>query len=123
MAECSTRIDYAKNRIYVYFSGYLTRDGAEKLKEEYRLAVSQCKPGFTVLTDARGYKPGAPEVQEIVVSMAVIDEGAGCRKVARVVGTKPLGGMQIDRLVRSVATYPARNFETVPEAEAYLDAD
>jgi hypothetical protein len=75
------------------------------------------------LTDAREFKPCSPEVQEIVTAMGVIDEGAGCRKVARVVGNKPLGGMQIDRLVKTVAAYPSRHFETIPEAEDYLDSD
>ena len=123
MAEYSTRIDREKNRIYITISGYLSREGAEKLKEEYRAAVSGCSPGFTVLTDAREFKPGSSEVQEIVTAMSVLDGEAGCRKVARVVGNKPLGGMQIDRLAKTVATYPARNFETVAEAEVYLDSD
>jgi len=123
MANYSTRVDYEKNRIYLYISGYLTLDTAKKLREEYRLAVSKCPSGFTVLTDVREFKPCSSEVQEIVTSMSVIDGGAGCRKVARVVGNKPLGGMQIDRLVKAVAAYPARHFETVQEAENYLDSD
>jgi hypothetical protein len=31
--------------------------------------------------------------------------------------------MQINRLASSVATYPAEHFNTIEEAEAYLDSD
>ena len=123
MGEYLTRVDVDKNRIYFSISGYLTLEQAEKLRDDYRAAVSRCRPGFTVLTNVVDYKPGSPEVQEIVVSCAEIDGRAGCSKVARVVGDKPLGGMQINRLASSVATYPARHFATVEEAEAYLDSD
>jgi hypothetical protein len=123
MGEFLARVDAEKNRIYFKITGYLTLDQAEQLREDYRSAVARCKPGFTVLTDVVDYKPGSPEVQDIVVSCAEIDGNAGCSKVARVVGNKPLGGMQIDRLASSVATYPARHFSTVAEAEAYLDSD
>lgn len=123
MGEFSVRVDAEKSRIYFKILGYLTLDQAEKLREDYRAAVARCKPGFTVLTDVADYKPGSREVQDIVVSCAEIDGNAGCRRVARVVGNKPLGGMQIDRLASSVATYPARHFSTIEEAEAYLDSD
>jgi hypothetical protein len=123
MSAFSVRVDTGINRIYFTMSGYLTVDEAEKLKEEYRGAVSRMRPGFTVLTNAVDYKPGSEEVQDIVISCAEIDGEAGCRKVARMVGDKPLGGMQINRLASSVASYPAKHFKTIEEAEAYLDSD
>jgi hypothetical protein len=123
MGEHSTRIDLGKNRIYINFSGYLTLERATKLQKEYCSAVEQCSSGFTVLTNATDFKPGTPEVQDIVLSMSKMADSAGCKKVARVVGDRPLGGMQIDRLARSVATYEAQNFETFEEAEAYLDLE
>jgi hypothetical protein len=123
MGEYTTRVDPQKNRIYINLNGYLSEDQARELLGEYRLAVAECEPGFTVLTVASDYKPGSQEVQDIVLSMSECDEHAGCRKVARVIGNNHLGGMQIDRLVKSVATYPAQHFETVAEAEVYLDAE
>jgi hypothetical protein len=123
MGEFSTRVDVSRNRIYFTIAGYLTVEQAERLRDEYRAAVLKCKPGFTVLTNVVDYKPGSREVQDLVISCAEIDGEAGCRRVARVVGDKPLGGMQIDRLASSVATYPARHFSTIEEAEAYLDSD
>lgn len=116
-----TKIDTEKNRIYLSFEGFMTLEDAKKLRDDYRNAIEQCKPGYTVVTNAINYKPGTPEVQEVVASMTKMAGDTGCGKVARVVGNKPLGGMQIDRLSKEQAGYPSRNFETIEEAEAYLD--
>jgi hypothetical protein len=123
MGEYSTRVDVQKNRIYIDLTGYLSVEQARKLLEEYRNAVDGCKPDFTVLTVVKDFKPGAQEVQDIVLSMSELDENAGCRKVARVIGNNHIGGMQINRLVSTIATYPAQHFKTVEEAEAFLDSD
>lgn len=123
MGDYSIRLDAHKNRIYIHLSGYLTVEQANNLLNEYRTAIARSNSGFTVLTNAIDFKPGTPEVQKIVLSMAELDDGAGCRKVARVIGNNHLGAMQIDRLVSSLATYPARHFETVEEAEAFLDSE
>ena len=121
MLKTATEVDLTKNRIYIRFDGYFTVEDAKQIKDEYRRAIKQCQPGFTVLTQAVNYKPGSSEVQAIVASMVKIAESAGCRKVARVVGDKPLGCMQIDRIAKSVTKYPAKHFQTLEEAEAYLD--
>ncbi len=118
------KIDTEKNRIYLSFEGFMDLEAAQKLRDDYRNAIEQCQPGFTVVTDAINYKPGTPEVQEIIASMTKMAGEAGCGKVARVVGNKPLGGMQIDRLSKEQeAGYTSRNFETIEEAEAYLDSE
>jgi hypothetical protein len=121
MLKTSAEVDLDKNRIYLRFEGFMTVTGAQRLRDDYRQAIEKCRPGFTVLTYAVDYKPGTPEVQEIVASMAKIAEVAGCSKVARVVGDKPLGSMQIDRIAKSVTKYPSRHFQSVEEAEEYLD--
>ena len=123
MREKTTEVDLVKNRIVLYFDGFMTLEEAKQLREDYRNAIRQCRPGFTVITHAIGYKPGTPEVQDIVTTMTKMAEDAGCSKVARVVGNKPLGGMQIDRIAKTVTTYPSRHFESVEDAHAYLDSD
>jgi hypothetical protein len=123
MREMTTKVDPVKNRITIFFDGFMSLEEAKILQENYRKAIQQCRPGFTVLTHAIDYKPGTPEVQDIVVSMTKMAGDAGCSKVARVVGDKPLGAMQIDRLAKSVTSYPSCHFQTVEEAEAYLDSD
>jgi len=124
MAEFSITLDERKNRIYVNLEGFQTLDEVLKFKEEYRKVLAKCRPGFTVLTYARNYKPSTPEVQKIHAEAIEMDKAAGVRKVARVVGKTPLGGMQLNRLSRTVdKKYPAKNFETEEEAEAYLDSE
>ena len=118
-----TRVDEAKNRIYIYFRGYLTEEKALRLKEEYKDAIAKVRPGFTVVTYAEEYTPGGAEVQKIVGEMTKMAEDGGVRKVARVVGETPLGGMQINRLAKVKTKYPARHFRTTEEAEAYLDSE
>ncbi len=123
MAESIVRANAQKNRIYIDMDGFLTLDEAKKLRDDYASAIALCRPGFTVLTNAIKYKPSKEDVQEIHSEMAKMDEDAGCSKVARVVGDKPLGGMQITRLVKEHAAYPTKHFQTIEEAEAYLDSD
>ncbi len=124
MRKAIQKVDLEKNRIYITVFGFMTADEAHQLNEDYREAIDQCKPGFTVLTDVRYYKPGPPEIQAILAEGPKMAQAAGCKKVARVlVETKPLGGMQIERLAKSSSSYPSRHFETIEEAEAYLDSD
>lgn len=116
-----TRVDRGKNRIYIYFRGYLTLEQVLALKRAYREAIAKCTPGFTCLTYAEDFRPGSQEIQNVICEMKTMAAEAGLSKVARVVGAKPLGGMQIDYIAREKARYPARNFATEAEAEAYLD--
>lgn len=114
-------IDRVKNRIYIHFEGFMDVDRANQLHDAYREAIKQAKPGYTVLTYAERYKPGGPEVQEIVSRMTQLAGDTGCSKVARVIGKNPLGAMQINRLAKSAATYQSQHFRTEQEAEDYLD--
>ena len=91
MREKTTEVDPVKNRIVIYFDGFMTLEEAQMLKEAYRKAIDQVRPGFTVITYAIDYKP--------------------------------LGGMQIDRLAKTVTSYESQHFATFEEAEAYLDSE
>lgn len=117
------RLDSAKNRIYIRFDGFMDKGRAQLLHDAYRDAIAQAQPGFTVVTYTEGYRPGGPEVQEIVTRMVRMAEQGGCRKVARVVGNSPLGAMQINRLAKTETRYPSKHFATDVEAEAYLDEE
>jgi len=116
MTESYVRYDEKKNRIYLYMEGFHDLKEALRLKEEYRKAIEKCRPGFTVLVDVTKYKPGSEEVQKVHAEASV-------SRVARVVGKTPLGGMQLNRISRTVGNYPAKNFATFEEAEAYLDGE
>ena len=119
----TARVDVRKNRIYLTMIGFHDVAEATRVGELYLAAMKQCTPGFSVLVDVAAYKPGAPAIEPIHARVARAAREAGVGRVARVVGDSPLGGMQIDRIVRSENHYAARHFPTVAEAEAYLDDD
>jgi hypothetical protein len=113
--------DIAKNRIYLVMEGSHDVEEARRLKEAYREATLVLKPGFTVLSDVSRYIPGSEEVQKVHAEVARIAKQAGVGKVARVIGEKPLGGMQIKRITKHSGGYESKNFVTREEAEDYLD--
>lgn len=113
--------DIVKNRIYIVMEGSHDVEEARRLKDAYLEATKVLKPGFTVLSDVSNYVPGSEEVQKIHAEVARIAKLAGVGKVARVIGNKPLGGMQIKRITTHSGGYDSRNFLTREEAEDYLD--
>lgn len=117
------RIDKSLNRIYLYFKGFMTPERAKELSDLYQDAISQCDPGFTVVSFSEDYNPSSPEVQEIIHKMTKMAEEGGVKKVARVVGEAPLGAIQIDRIAKSHTSYPSKHFKTLDEAEEYLNSD
>jgi hypothetical protein len=119
----TVRTDLYKNRIYLYLEGYHDIEEATRMKELYKKAIESCTSGFTVLADVSAYKPGSDDVQEVHAEAVKLARDAGVRKVARVVGEKPLGGMQIERIADDEGHYEAAHFETAEEAEQYLDEE
>lgn len=121
--DSTIRTDILKNRIYLVLVGYHDIVEATRMKDLYKKAIDGCNPGFTVLVDVSGYKPGSGDVQRVHAEAAKAAKEAGVRKVARVVGSKPLGGMQIERIADEKGHYESAHFGTIEEAEAYLDEE
>lgn len=119
--KSSVHTNKMKNRIYLVLEGYHDVEEAGRMRDLYREAVESCKPGFTVLADLTEYKPGDDEVRKIHAEAVRIAEAAGVSKVARVVGDKPLGGLQVERVARQESHYDSAHFATLEEAERYLD--
>lgn len=119
--ESTVRVNKIKNRIYLVLEGYHDVEEATRMKELYGDAIKSCTPGFTVLADLREYKPGDDDVREIHAEAVNLAENAGVRKVARLVGDKPLGGLQINRVAQKEGHYDAAHFQTIEDAEQYLD--
>jgi len=119
--ESYVKYDPGKNRIYLYMEGSHDVQEAKRLYNEYVKAIELARPGFTVLVDVVNYVPGSKEVQEIHKAAAHYAEDHHIGKVARIVGNTPLGGMQIDRIVKHEAEYESRHFFDYEDAEEYLD--
>jgi len=119
--QSTVRVDSTKNRIYLVLEGFHDVEEALRMKKLYKEAIDSCIPGFTVLADVSAYKPGSGEVQQVHEEAIRLAEDAGVSKVARMVGEKPLGGMQIGRIARTKGHYESAHFETVEDAEEFLD--
>ena len=117
------RVNSARNRIYLVLEGFHDIEEALRMKKLYKEAIDTCQRGFTVLADVSAYKPGSDEIQKVHAEAVKLAEGAGVRKVARVVGEAPLGGMQISRIARKEGHYQSANFETVEDAEEFLNKE
>ena len=117
----TVRVDTSKNRIYLVLEGFHDVEEALRMKKLYEEAIESCTPGFTVLADVSAYKPGSGEVQKVHEEAIRLAEDAGVRRVARVVGEMPLGGMQINRIARTKGHYESAHFETVEDAEEFLN--
>lgn len=123
LTKSSVRVDPAKNRVYLVMEGLHDLDEARRMRDAYASAVAQCARGFTVLADVRDYRPGSEEVQAVHAEAVKIAARHGARRVARVTGETPLGGMQIQRIAQGEhVSYESRAFKTIDAAEAYLDA-
>jgi hypothetical protein len=118
-----TRIDRKKKRIYIRFVGFLSLDQAKELRDAYEEAITEVGSGYTVVTLFEDFKPGNEEVQNILADMIKMASDRGCTKAARVGRGSVVGPLQLQRLSRVNAKYPHRTFETLEEADAYLDSD
>jgi hypothetical protein len=116
-------VNLVKNRIYLRFMGFLSLEEAEQLRTAYEDAISRVGQGFTVVSIFDNFKPGTQEVQDVITSMIQMASAAGCTKEARVSMGSVLGSLQLGRLSKTDASYPSRNFETLEEADTYLDSD
>jgi hypothetical protein len=105
--------DKVKNRIYVTAVGDWDIAQSDAFLKDYKAAVAQTRP----------FKCSTEDVQQHHAEAIKADAEAGVKKVARVVGSTPLAGFQIMRISRIVEDYRSRNFETLEEAESYLDSD
>ena len=115
--------DREKNRIYVTAVGDWDMAQSDAFLRDYKEAVAQTRPGFTVLSDVRGFRCSTEDVQQNHAEAIKVDAEAGVKKVARVVGSTPLAGFQIKRISQNLENYKSENFDTLEEAESYLDSD
>lgn len=115
--------DREKNRIYITAVGDWDMAQSDAFLRDYKEAIAQTQPGFTVLSDVRAFKCSTEDVQQNHAEAIKLDAEAGVRRVARVVGSTPLAGFQIKRISRTRENYRSQNFETFEAAESYLDSD
>ncbi|MHA2271196.1 MAG: hypothetical protein ACXACI_04990 [Candidatus Hodarchaeales archaeon] len=81
----SLQTNEAKNRIYFTLAGLTPSvDAIPNFEADWRDAVGDVKPGFTILGDLREMMPHPPDVEGLNVKVQKWLLENGCRKVAQV---------------------------------------
>ncbi len=120
MANITIRVFPKSNCLYLKLEGFLTVNEAKDLKKRYGMALQKCRRGFTVFSDISDLRTQTPQVQEIMGKITKMTGDAGVSRVARVVGSNPIAGIQLGRLAKSESDFPAGNFKTAEEAIRFL---
>lgn len=113
-------VSKAKNRVYLTIIGFWRKPAeVPEYVHDWRKAIAELSPGFTLLTDARQMKihPNSviglhEEAQSLIIK-------AGVRKVAEVQANK-VAEMQLDGVSKETKM-PKRNFNDPAKAEQWLD--
>lgn len=113
-------ISKSKNRAYLRILGFWRNpEQVENYLEEWRKALKELKPGFTLLTDAREMKIHPAAVRKVHEDAQALVIDAGLLRVAEVQADK-IAEMQLDG-VSADTKMPKKNFNDPLEAERWLD--
>jgi len=113
------KADFSKNRLYITL-GRLETGEAAVAAEAVIKECGRLKKGFTVVTDVSNFVPIDIYEQKQITKAQEHLVKSGMSKSVRVIGTSPIGQLQMNRLSRKVG-YSSDRFETIKEAEASLD--
>lgn len=122
MGEYEYRTDAGKNRLYIRLSGYFKEDEVDPLLERLRRQLDDLRPGFDVVTDLTGFKPGNAAATEALRRGGEMVKARGRRRAVRVTGRLVTGLLQFKRILRPVfKEEDVRYANSVAEADRILD--
>jgi hypothetical protein len=122
MGKHSTRVDVAKNRLYLNLSGMLTDDEMQAHCEQEMRGVDRLRPGFIIIVDFKDFKPATPEGYKRIAEGAKYAAGKGLKAVIQIQPTDAIGGMQSGRVAReSGVSGDMRLVASLEEAEKLAD--
>lgn len=110
------RVDPVKNRLYLIVDGFFSVAEAEEASAAIRAGVDQLQPGFDLISDNQGYKPGSPKVAELIAANQTYALQHGLNRTVRIVSENIIGQMQFDRVSKN-------NHLDVQYAASIEDAD
>lgn len=114
-------VDKAKNRVYFTILGYWkNKTAVEALLSDWKKAVSFTQPNFTVLTDMRTMLTHPQELNELHLAAQQFVIDSGVKQVANVMPTDKIAHLQLNSFT-SNSGLPFRNFDTIDEAETWLN--
>jgi len=114
-------IDKAKNRIYFTINGYWkSKTAVPDLLTDWKKAVAQTQPDFTILTDMRTMITHPQEMNELHLAAQQIAMESGVKQVANVLPTDKIANLQAVSITTNTKL-PSRNFNAIEEAESWLN--
>ena len=123
MGEYEYRIDPSKNRLYIRLSGFFKDDEVDPLLQELQRRLTGVPPGFDVVTDLTGFKPGNTAAAEALRRGGELVKTKGRRRAVRVTGGLVSGLLQFKRILRPVfKDEDVRYARSVTEADRILDS-
>lgn len=117
----SIEIDKVKNRAYLGVYGSCKGvDDIPNFLDDIRNASSKLSKGFTLLTDATKMKTHPPEVSDLHVDSQKVWLEGGLLKTAELIPVSSIDRLALGRRAKS-SGMPVKGFESVEEAETWLD--
>ncbi len=119
----TSKIDAAKNRIYIVMEGFLTDAQVKEGADGVIANVAKLRPGFDVINDISKFKPTSPAGTQDIGRVQQFIKEKGPRRIIRVVVEGVAKG-QLSRTATSVAHYDkdADTASSVAEAERMLES-
>ncbi len=109
-----------KNRAYLTIIGFWRNpEQVSEYVNDWKKAVAELKPGFTVFTDATEMKIHPVPVREVHEKAQKLLKEHGILKVAELQKNK-IAEIQLDSVSQDTK-FPKKNFEVREEAEQWLD--
>lgn len=122
MGEFNIRFDHDTQRLYIQLNGFFREADVSKIWVELERALEGVAPGFDVITDLRGFKPGSPAAARHMREAAMMIKKKGRRNGVRISGKLVTGMMQLNREVSGLFGEDTIHYaSSVDEAEELLD--
>lgn len=121
-ASYEIEADVTTNRLYLAFTGTLTKDEMETARDQTIDAASTLADGFAIINDISEFTPPSPEAAEPIKEAQVELKEMGVGDVVRVVaeGTSAVTENAFQRRSRE-AGYEGNSATSVADAERMLD--
>lgn len=122
MADFDIRTDLSKNRLYIRIEGFFREPDAAPVWPALESALAELRPGFDVITDLSGFKPGLPGAASNLRRAGELVKAKGRRRAVRVAGKLVTGLMQYKRELKGMFDEEMTRYaSSIEEAERILD--
>jgi len=116
------KVDIAKNRLYIFIAGAITKQSLDQFFTEVRFGISDLKTNFHVITDLTKCHMGHLSAIPTFVKIMHYVSSQGAKEVIRIVDNKSLIYPQAINLAAKIQGYSPRYVTSMDEAEELLES-